>query len=243
MSKKLDRQFPCLKAKVVFLNPVDSTFWSRLGVSVDFGLSLTKAQNTRQFNTRTAVSYLTDKWSSEGRLDILRNAQDTVETTKRTEFGGDYRRFIRQKWFGIGAANFLQSDELGLDLRSTVTGGLGRHLVRNNRWRFSIIGGAGLVQEIFVDPNQPGATSAEAVGTFELNAFDIGAIDILTSFSILPSLTQSGRVRMDLSTDFTWEIISDLFFRVGFSDNFDSSPTGSSAKNDYVFSTSVGWSY
>ena len=76
-----------------------------------------------------------------------------------------------------------------------------------------------------------------------MNAFDIGSVDILSSFTFIPSFTQSGRIRMDFRTDLQWELIKDLFFRVGFTDNYDSSPQGDTPSNDYVFSTSVGWSY
>lgn len=235
---------PVPSSEVVFLNPVDQTFWSRLGASVDFGLSLTKANNTKQLNGRGAVSYAADLWSTSGRVDILRNAQDKADTTRRSEITGNFRRYFAEKWFGIGSAGFLQSTELGLDLRSAYVGGVGTHIVRNNRWRLGVIGGAGVTREDYIDPALEGVTSGEAVATLELVAFDIGAIDIYTTFSFLPSLTESGRIRTDFSTDFTWEIVSDLFFRVGFSDNYDNQPGGGGdALNDYVFSTSVGWSY
>ncbi len=45
---------------------------------------------------------------------------------------------------------------------------------------------------------------------------------------------------MNLSTDLRWELISDLYFNLGFTDNFDSSPVGATPKNDYAFTTSVG---
>jgi hypothetical protein len=235
---------PVPNSEVVFLNPVDQTFWSRLGVSVDFGMSLTKANDTKQLNGRGAVDYAADLWSTSARVDVLRNAQNKVDTTKRSEIAGDFRRYFADKWFGVGSATFLQSTELGLDLRSAYIGGVGTHLVRNNRWRLGVIGGAGVTKEDYADPSLESVNSGEAVATLELVAFDIGVVDIYTTFSFLPSLTESGRIRTDFSTDFTWEIISDLFFRVGFSDNYDSQPGGGGdALNDYVFSTSVGWSY
>ena len=94
----------------------------------------------------------------------------------------------------------------------------------------------------FQDPDLATKNSAELFAGVELDIFDIGALDVLSAFTVIPSLTESGRVRMDFSTDLEWEIIADLFFRVGFTNNYDSKPSGESS-NDYVFSTSVGWSY
>jgi hypothetical protein len=233
--------------ELVFLNPVDKTFASRMSASVDFGLSLTKANEASSVNGRGAWGYLAEMWSTDWKVDLFRNTQKDVPRTQRTETSGDFRRFFAEKWFGIGAVGFLQSDELSLDLRSTTMGGVGRHLYRDNRWVLSAIGGAGWTREsFFEETGQPTANSAEAVGILELNAFDIGDVGVTAAFSVFPSLTESGRLRMDLGTDFKWEIIDDLFFRVGFSNNYDNKPVGeedSASKNDYVFSTSVGWSW
>jgi hypothetical protein len=140
--------------------------------------------------------------------------------------------------------NFLQSDELELDLRSTIGGGVGRYLVQNNRWLLSINGGGAWTNENFEDPLVSKKNSGEALGAIEFNAFNIGDLNILAQFSVFPSLSELGRVRMNFRNDFKWDLPQDLYFSVGFTNNFDSSsPTDGTSRNDYVFSTSVGWSH
>ena len=237
---------PIEQSELVYLKHVDEGFWGRLSASVDFGVSLTKANDTKQMNTRISGGYLAEKWSTAVLFDALRNARsDVVDTTRRTEVGGDYRYFFAGRWFGLGTASFLQSSELQLDLRSNVGGGVGNYLVRNNRWLFSALGGAIWTNERFTDgdPSLTDKNSGEGFAGVELNAFDIGSVDILSSFTVVPSFTESGRVRMDFRTDFQWELIKDFFLRVGFTNNYDSSPVGDAPSNDYVFGTSVGWSY
>jgi hypothetical protein len=86
--------------------------------------------------------------------------------------------------------------------------------------------------------------SGEALGAIEFNAFNIGDLNILAQFSVFPSLSELGRVRMNFRNDFKWDLPQDLYFSVGFTNNFDSSsPTDGTSTNDYVFSTSVGWSH
>jgi hypothetical protein len=196
-------------------------------------------------STRASAGYLTERWSANFLADALRNVRSETDTTRRTEIGGDYRRFFSGRWFAQGNANFLQSTELQLDLRSTVGGGAGNYLVRNNRWLLAALGGVAWTNENYtdLDPSLNDKDSAEGFAGVELNAFDIGRVDILSSFTVVPSLTESGRVRMDFRTDFQWELVKDLFFRVGFTDNYDSAPQGDAPSNDYVFSTSVGWSH
>ena len=61
---------------------------------------------------------------------------------------------------------------------------------------------------------------------------------------IFPSFTNSGRVRAELDIDFTWELISDLFWRLSFYNSYDSDPVVVDAENnDYGVTTSLGWSF
>lgn len=60
---------------------------------------------------------------------------------------------------------------------------------------------------------------------------------------MLPSLTESNRVRLNYSQGFRWELPKDLFFGITFTSNYDSRPIADAPKSDYIFSTSLGWSY
>lgn len=228
---------------LVYLKPLEEDFWGRLDISVDFGLGLTKANDTKQLNARLTGGYLAEKWSTNLRLDALLNTRSDAEDTKRVEFNSGYRRYLTDRWFGLGKISLLHSKELELDLRSTLGGGAGNSFIKNNRWMLSAAGGLVWTNENYVDPALKDKNSAEAFAGVELDIFDIGDLDIVSSYTVYPSLTESGRVRMNFSTDFQWELISDLFFRVGITDNYDSSPPSETQNNDYVFSTSIGWSY
>ncbi|MGX7835844.1 hypothetical protein ACWKSR_11900, partial [Campylobacter fetus subsp. venerealis] len=47
---------------IVYLNVLDEGFWSRLSANVDFGWSLTRANNLKQLNVRSGLGYLADLW-------------------------------------------------------------------------------------------------------------------------------------------------------------------------------------
>ncbi len=231
---------------MVSVKPVDQGFWGRFGTSIDFGLSLTKANETKQFTTRASVSYLTEDWSLEANLNTLRNARQGVPNTKRTESGVNFRNFITERWFGIAFGHFLQSDELELNLRSTIGGGAGRYLIQTNRWSFSLLGGAAWVNEDFFENVQSAAgnkNSGDAFGGVEVNGFNLGDLNILTRFAVFPSVTDPGRVRMNFETDFKWDLPKDLYFSVGFTTNYDSAPPTNAPPSDYILNTSIGWSY
>jgi putative salt-induced outer membrane protein YdiY len=230
-------------SEIVSILPVETDFLGRLGFDVAFGYSFTKANSTQQINLRSSASYLEEAWQAEGRFDTLRNLTDTASNTRRTSFGGSFRRFLTDRWFALGLTSFLQSDEQQLDLRTSVFGGAGRFLVRTNRLYLATLFGAGWTNERYQDPDVPRTNSAEALGGLQLNAFDIGDLDLATNFVIYPNLSNWGRVRFDFDVDMRWEIVSDLFFGVGYFHNFDSEPLTDAPKNDFGVTTSIGWSF
>jgi hypothetical protein len=232
--------------ELVELKQLDEEFWGRFNGNLDFGLTLTKADETKQFTTRAAFAYLEEHWSLEGNINLLRSLRESTKITKRSEFGGEYRRSLRllsDRWFGLGAANFLQSNELQLDLRSTIGGGIGNYLIQSNRMILSANGGAAWTSEDYEDPEVPRRNSGEAFGALEVNVFGIRGLDIMTTFALLPSFTEGGRIRMNFETDFRWKFLSDFYISLAFTDNYDSTPPPKTPTNDYIFATSIGWSY
>ncbi len=131
-------------------------------------------------NTRVTAGYLTETLSSSFVFYALRNYRRDVDPSRRTEIGGDYRYFFSGNWFGLGTGNFLQSNELQLGLRSTLGGGVGNYLVRNNRWRFSALGGAAWTNENLEDP----ATESEAAIFFVASFVGLHLTWISTKFTI-----------------------------------------------------------
>ena len=236
------------KAHIVFLNPVKRDFWGRVDLAVDFGLGLAAANSKKTINARINTAYVGEKWSTSVQYDTLYDIQTNKETEteskiERSELRTDYRRDISGKWFALGFFGLLHSTEQQLDLRTTLGGGIGNYIVRNNRWLFSASGGANWANEKYEDPAVEQKDGGEAFAGLDLDIFDIGDLDIYSSFKVIPSFTEPGRVRIDLKTDFKWELIEDLFFRVGISNNYDSKPPEGTPGNDYVFDTSVGWSF
>ena len=230
-------------SEIVSIQPVETNFLGRIGLDVSFGYSFTKANSTQQLNLRSSVNYLEENWAAQARFDTLQNLTDTSPDTKRTNIGGAYLRFVTDRWFAIGIAHLLHSDEQQLDLRTSILGGAGRFLVRSNKLYFSTMFGAGWTNELYQDPDVPRTNSAEAFGAVQLDAFDVGDASFKTTFAIYPNLSNWGRVRFDFDADMRWEIVSDLFFNIGYFHNFDSDPLVDAPKNDFGVTTSIGWSF
>ena len=63
---------------------------------------------------------------------------DTQEESKRTNLSLQHTRLWNNRWFSVGNLTFEQNDELGLDLRTSVGGGIGRYFVQSNTMLFSL---------------------------------------------------------------------------------------------------------
>ena len=71
---------------VVLIKPLEHKFIDKLNASLDLGYTLTKANNLRQFTTRSNLGYLTDNWNADASLDAVRSSQDSIANTERTEY-------------------------------------------------------------------------------------------------------------------------------------------------------------
>ena len=86
-----------------------------------------------------------------------------------------------------------------------------------------------------------GRTAPEAWAAVEYNRFDVGDLSFLFRLTAAPSLTQSGRIRIDAISDVKWDLPRDLYFNIRITDTFDSSPPNEASRNDYTFTTGIGW--
>ncbi len=226
---------------IVYINQVDEDFISRLSASIDIGFSFAKTNNLTQFSMRSNVGYLADTWTSNAYFNTVLSEQDDVEPTRRNEGGLSFQYFLPADWFAVVSYSFLQNDEQKLQLRSITQLGGGNYIVRNNHMYFSASAGAAWNNENYTDPTIPSRNSAEGFAGFELNMFNMGDLGMLTSLYIFPSFTESGRVRSDFKFDLTYDLPLEIYFKIGYTLNYDNKPVEGASETDYVFQTTVGW--
>jgi len=226
---------------IVYLKGLKSDFWSRAHASVDLGLSVTKANNLVQYNIRSTVGYVADKWALEIFYDDLRSKQDSVDATKRTESGASYTYFLPGDWYLNAALNSLSNTEQALKLRFTGRAGIGKFIVHTNRSYFGVGGGLSFNNETFTN-GTPKRTSLEGYLGTEANLFDIGDFSLLSNLYVYPSFTESGRWRSDFKLDTKYDLPLDFYIKLGITINYDNRPAETGKETDYVYVFSVGWS-
>jgi len=233
------------KMNIIYLKEADKTFISRLSLDVSLGYSLAKANNNSQFTTRLNAGYLANTFSTNLSYNMNRTFQtvdDTINSkTRRIEanLGGKY--FVGGSWFLTGSGDFLNSSELKLNLRITTKVGGGNFIFNNHVQSLSVSGGAVWNFENYEGAENPDKNSMEAYAGLEYNIFNMGDLEIKTSFYIFPGLTEKGRFRSDFNFNMEYKFVADFFISLGFTYNFDNQPIAGAPRFDYVFETTVGW--
>jgi len=226
--------------EVSAVEPFERTFWSRFDAGFDFGYSLTRANSAKQLSLGGTLSY-----RAEHNVDTLfgnafKNSQENAPATSRWDLGNDFRHLLGTRWYANATQDFLNSEEQGLDLRTTLGGGLGRYLLRSSSQYLALGTGLAWTNEKYSDPTLPSKDSAEAYFGTEFMTEKLKVTDLLTRLTYYPSLTISGRHRFNYRFDLDFNLPGDWYLRVGFFDNFDNRPPAGFAKNDYGWTNSFG---
>jgi putative salt-induced outer membrane protein YdiY len=230
-------------AEVSALVPFERNFWSRFDSALDFGYSMTRTNSAKQLSLGSNLSYRDEHYYDVLFANVFRSSQDNAPDTQRWDLGNDFRRFIGSRWYVNTTQDFLNSEEQGLDLRTTIGGGGGRYLTRSASQYLAVGGGLAWTNEHYTDATLPTKDSAEAYLSTEFMTEKVKITDFITRFTYYPSLTISGRYRLTYRFDLDFNLPGDWYFRVGFFDNYDSKPPEGFSMNDYGWSNSFGFKF
>lgn len=230
---------------VVGIQRIGAGFWQRIDGAVDLGASYTSSSELLKIDASVKATYLRPQWevTVAGQSSITR--QPDAQETRRNEGSIQYLKSLRSpRWLALGQGEVSQNPELGYDLRTGVAGGIGRYLLRRSRDRVLAGGGLAVNREWPVDGDQ--RTNTELLGaiSYDRATYDFPKTDINISLAVLPSLSDTGRVRADFDAGFSRELFKDLFLKIGFYERFDNRPPSEGAvHHDYGSTLSFGWSF
>ena len=232
-------------SEVTLITPIGTSFWRKLDGSVDAGFSYTQSSGVAQLNVNSDTVFR--QLASRTRLTA-----SLTQTKKDDDSGRDdrgfaelsYLRYPWQRWFILTAGRFETNESVGLTLRSQVGAATGPRLVNSNRAQLVL--GAGLAlnreQGVDVEPTQ----NVEALFTLEsaFYTYDRPKTNFDVSFQYYPSLSDTGRQRVQLDADAKRELWKDLFVSLNFYNTYDNRPPNPTANtNDVGIVLSIGWSY
>jgi hypothetical protein len=216
----------------------------RLDGYVSAGLDTAKASNRRSLDFAGGLSSRTRvrEWSVDLAANLTDDSAD--DASERYELQGTWRHFRRARDFYLGFGGLERNTELDLNLRASVGGGYGRYFVQSNAAEW--VGGVGLAysRENYARGEQLDSVEAVFTTSFSIFRYDFPETDVGGTFSLLPSLTESGRVRGEADLRAKYEFVDDVYFELKVYGSYDSEPPlKGSERSDYGVVTSLGYSF
>lgn len=228
-------------ARVVQMTPIETKGLSALNMDVSLGYNFAKAGGVETGNFAINADYRSRIRIESIKASTTLSNSDTQEASNRSNFGLQHTRLWSRRWFSNANLTLDKNDELGLELRTAIGGGGGRYLLQSNHSLLSLEGGLQVARE-----NQTALVedvdSVEATITFKWDwfRFDAPELDWSTTVQLIPSLTESGRVRGELDTSLQWELIGDLNWGVSIYGSFDNQAKDETGEStDFGINTSL----
>jgi hypothetical protein len=236
-------RIPIQITQIFHLISLDNNFFIRLNGNVAAGLSFTKSKGIGQVNFSANVQYATRHvdyqlmTSSIGSIDSGRYSRDN----ENIQLIGSYD--LGQTWIVASSLQYQRNLELSISHRFLALIGPGNKLVIKKNWRLLAITGISFSTE----KSTEGVSSVllyEVPIMLQFNFYQFHHPDITISStqSVYFSLSQSGRIRYDGSTNFSWQLIRYFYLNVNPYTNFDNKPPAGSGST-FDFGLVVGLSY
>jgi len=231
--------------EVTQIAPIGRSFWRRLDGSIDAGFNYTQSSGIAQLNINSSTLYRRPRF--EGRLDISLSATRQDNDEGRDDRGSlelSYTRYRWTRWFVGAAGRFETNESLGVRLRSQVGLAVGPRIVNTNRAQLAA--GLGLVvnEERAVEADS--ARNVEALLMLRASYFtyDRPKTNLDLSLQYYPSLSNTGRHRLQLDAGAKREVWKDFFVALNLFDSFDNRPPSAGFDtNDVGIVVSLGWTY
>jgi len=233
-----------VKAEVVEIAPIKSTFLARVDGSLNLGFNFTKSSGVATLNVGATATHRAREFMN----DLFFSSNVTVQTDREDSTRGDLNythvRFLENRYlWGAGAA-LQRNDELGIDLRILLQGGVGRAFVQTNHNR--LVANTGLAVNKEWNTSGPSDVNLEAFfsGSYRYYQYRTPKADILVKLDLFPGLTDWGRIRAEFSMNFRREMVKDFFWNLEPFYSFDNRPRTVEASNDdWGIVTSVSWTF
>jgi hypothetical protein len=230
-------------ADVVSIVPIADAFLSRLQAYFDLGFTMAKSNSATTLTAAGFVQYRGERVGGSFAFDAYGQDTATTSTVNRDSLRltGDLYlgRWTPQVW-----AQAEKNDELDLDLRLSVGAGTSWAAIRTNSMELSAQAGLSGLQETYAGGAPILSLTGYAAVTWNAFRYDSPKLDSEVSLAAYPYLTDLGRTRLEASLRVKYELFSDFNVGLSLGASYDTRPPdATAAKNDYLISMTIGWSY
>ncbi len=229
-------------SELIVLDEISDRFWKRISGNIDLSYTLTKANSASQLTVGGGLAYRGPKWVFNASINSLNSNQDNTAEIQRTNITSEIQRILPRNWYLLANVSFLSNTEQALDSRYGIRPGAGRFLVLNNKLSWGLNAGLNFNIENFSDTTPDNQSTELFIGS-QLNMFDYKDWSLNTNINVFPSLSESGRWRIDYSLDIKWDLPYDFYVKTSVQFNYDNQAASTGSDFDYNLTSGFGWSF
>jgi hypothetical protein len=244
--ENLEKQPVIDRSQIVQMFGTSDKFWQRFNGEVSFGTIYTKGNESTQYTLASQVAYVRERWSAGASYDSsLSSSSGTSASTRNSLSLSGLHLLPWNNWFYSGVGDFLQSSTQGITLQTTIGGGIGRYLKNTNRASVSLLGGGAWQNTNYQQSIAPlgGQNLAAALIYSEAKFFRFSKSNLTASATLLPALSEPGRVRFGTNATYYVKLFSNLKWNVSFYGNWDNRPPPGFSGSDYGTSSGLSWTF
>ena len=222
--------------------PRDGVFRTTLGLGASLADGNTRSRHLALSADAVRATEL-DRTTLAATAQYARN--DGTTTADRIRLGARQDRELGRELFGFGALDFERNRFVNLSLRSQLSGGLGRHLLRTAETTWDVFGGLAYTDERFRDPMVIGGALRERWGYGGLLLGEESAHRLSNStllrqrLTVVPNLREGGEFRANWDAGLAVAMNRSLSLNVGLSYAYNSEPGLGRKTTDTLLTTGL----
>jgi hypothetical protein len=234
------------QVKIIKLAQASDGFWRRFDGAVNTGTLYSKGNESVQFSLGSQVAYNRERWSGQFNYNSSLASNSGASVTTRNQADVNVLRLLRwNNWFSAGTASFLQSDVQDIHLQTLLGVGFGRYLKNTNKASISLFGGVGWQNVNYGQrtAEQDAQNIAIALVGTQMKAFKFKKTNLNVSASVIPAISEAGRVHINTNAVYYIKVANDLSWNVSFYGSWDTRPPATFPKSDYGSSSGLSWTF
>lgn len=217
-----------------------STGWTG-SVTIGSSISSGNTERTSASATMDAVREL----DNDDRITLGFNwnyaEENNFRTQRRTGARAQYDSFLTETTYWLGQLSAESDEQAGVDLRWTAGAGLGRQVLDNDEWKWSVEGGLSYFNEEFdsgADDSYLAARLASRADWVYSEKTSFGNV-----LELFPSLEGGDDVYGRSDTRMTVNLTESMLGQVQWIWDWDNTPATDRKRSDHLLLLTVGWAF
>jgi hypothetical protein len=234
------------RTQIVKMAETSDRFWQRFNGEISSGIIYSKGNQSTQYNIGSDLAYVRERWNAAANLSSSLASSTGTNVSTRNDLQLSVSRLLRwDNYFYAGLGNFLQSSVQSIRVQTTLGGGIGRYLKNTNNATISVLAGLAWQSTVYDPSITPIGQQNLVAAVIAANAkfFKFSKTNLDLSATVLPALSQPGRVHFNTNATYYVKLFSNLKWNVSFYGNWDNQPPPNFSGSDYGSSSGLNWTF